>query len=77
MDLIEGWPEDGKMITDGLTEGGVMTGFVWESKWGAARLGVLPNEVGSIKMPGLGQPIAKFCIDIVYQYQYQHFSELV
>ena len=53
-DLIEGWAEDGKMIADGLTEGRVMTGFVWESKLGAARLGVLPNEVGSIKMPGLG-----------------------
>ena len=47
--------EDGKMITDGLTEGGVMTGFVWESKWGAARLEVLPNGVGNIKMLGRGR----------------------
>ena len=42
------------MIADGLTEGRVMTGFVWESKWGAARLWVLPNGVGNIKMPGKG-----------------------
>ena len=43
------------MIADGLTEGRVMTGFVWESKLGAARLGVLPNGVGNIKMLGRGR----------------------
>ena len=32
-----------------------MTGFVWESKWGAARLEVLPNGVGNIKMLGRGR----------------------
>lgn len=40
MDLIEGWPEDGKMITDGLAEGRVMTQIVWEAKWGSARRGL-------------------------------------